>query len=123
MVAETYYDDNRLQAEAYVKSMETTILDLVMRRQVLAVQIRNLIDERKYQNAEQLLSELRDLPTQEQLAQMLGRQQDQVFDQNSMIQGKIDKLFGDTKGIIFKYIDAQLASDLARELTQAQSGE
>ncbi len=40
-------DDKRLEAEAFVKGMESTVMDLVARREILAARIRRRIAEGK----------------------------------------------------------------------------
>jgi hypothetical protein len=94
-----------------------------MQRKVLEVQINRLVEEGKNNEAKKLLDELQNLPTQDQLASLLSQQQNLVFDSNAQIQSKIDKMFGSTRQVIFKYIDAQLAGDLRKKLQEAQSGE
>lgn len=116
-------DDNpRLQAEGFVRGMNSEVTDLVVQRQLIALRMRKRIGEGKLDDAEKLFEEFRGLKTLNDLQQMLNVQlQRQKPTSSTAVQQKIDKLYGDERELLAKYIDAELQVKLLAELSQARA--
>jgi hypothetical protein len=122
LVAEIPDDDPRLQAEGFVKGMNSEVTDLVVQRQLIAVRMRKKIKEGKLDEAEKLFDEFRGLKTLNDLQQMLNIQiQRQRPTKSAAVKQKIDKLYGEERELLAKYIDAELQVKLLAELTAARA--
>jgi hypothetical protein len=120
-LAEVPDDNPRLQAEGYVKGLNSQIMDLVAQRQILAARIRKRIAENKLEEADQLLAEFRSLPTPSDLQRDLETQmRRQVASPHPAVQTRIDKLYGETRALLPKYLDPDLSNKLMEEVRQAR---
>jgi hypothetical protein len=121
-VAEIPDDDPRLQAEGFVRGMNSEVTDLVIQRQLIAVRMRKKIKEGKLDEAEKLFEEFRGLKTLNDLQQMLNVQLQRQRPTNSpAVRQRIDKLYGEERELLAKYIDAELQVKLLAELTAARA--
>jgi hypothetical protein len=113
-------DDLRLEAEGVLKGFQSTFMDLIARRQVMALRIRKYIADKNYAEAEKLIGELRTLDAKYDLGPQLDRQQQRFTSSDRRVQSKVDALFNDTRGLLAKYLDTRLPSQLTEELRTAQ---
>ncbi len=114
-------DAQRLEAEGVVTSLQNSFMDTVAQRQVMAVRIRKRITEKKLDEADKLLAEMRTLPTQYDYSRMLDQQRQRFNSADRNTQAKIDVLFTDTRLAVSKYLDPSLIDGLTRELSQAKN--
>lgn len=114
-------DDKRLEAEAFVKGMESTVMDLVARREILAARIRRRIAEKKLDDARALLEEMKTYQTREQLEQMLATREAALATQDKRQQANIDKLLTGTRSLLNKHLSPELLVTLEREVSGLQS--
>jgi hypothetical protein len=100
-------DDVRLEAEGYITLLQQRLVDLVSRRAILGAMIRKYAEEGKKKEAEELLGELRRLPTREQLLLTLEQQQRGMLarNDNPRAERRIESLFTDTRKLLSKYLD------------------
>lgn len=116
-------DDNpRLQAEGFVKGLNSEVTDLVVQRQLIAVRMRKRISEYKLKDAEKLYEDFRGLKTLNDLQQMLNIQLQRMPKTSSpFVKQKIDKMYSEERELLNKHIDAELQVKLFAELTQAKA--
>ncbi len=113
-------DDKRLETEAFVKGMESTIMDLVARREILAARIRRRIEQGKIDDARQLLDEIKSFQTKDDLEMVLtGRQHSGLSSSDEREQRRIDQLLSGTRILLNKYLDPDQLVALQREVDQA----
>jgi hypothetical protein len=120
-VAQVPDDNPRLQAEGYVKGLSGELMDLVAQRQILAARIRKRIEEGKLDEAENLMDDFRDLMTRNDMQRELDRQmRRQLESPYASVKARIDQLYSETRSMMGKYLDPNLANQLTQELRQAQ---
>jgi hypothetical protein len=116
-------DDNpRLLAETYIKAMQSRVMDLVARREILAVRIRAKLKKREYADAQQLVEEFRRLPGRSQLLRELEETHRRMSGVPGLTGRRIDKLFQDGQRLLAKFLDPSTADQLAQEVAEAQKG-
>jgi hypothetical protein len=114
-------DDKRLEAEAFVRGMENSVMDLVARREILAVRIRSRIQDGRFADARQFLNELKSLPTKEELEMTLAsrRQAGLAVADESQLR-RIDQLLNGTRILLNRHLNPQLLVALEREIDAAE---
>ncbi len=113
-------DAKRLQAESLVRSLHATVIDLIAQRELLAARARQLIQQRQFDQAQQILDQLRRLPTVTDIRQRIDRGRQETATDNQKIQAIIDKMFVDIQQFVVKRLDPNLIDRLANELASAQ---
>lgn len=120
-VAEVPDDSPRLQAEGYVKGFNSELMDLVAQRQIIASRVRKRIADKKFDEAQKLLDELRTLKSRGDIQRNLEEQMHrQLQSPYASVQARIDKLYGDTRSLVGKYLDPDLPNQLLLELRKAR---
>ncbi len=114
-------DDKRLEAEAFVKGMESIVMDLVARRQILASRIRRRVAEGKRDDAKSLLDEYKALQTKEDLEKMLAGRESELMSRDRIEQQRIEKLLAGTRTLLNKYLHTAEVVALEREIGGAQT--
>lgn len=122
-VADLTGDDMRLQAEAYVRGVQNAIIDLVAIRKLLAARIRMRLRKGEMKEAEELLNALRSQPTNEQLANDMGRNQamfiKEIGSRNPNQRRKVDIMFKDTREMLGTQITPKVIRDLESDVQRA----
>ena len=113
-------DDKRLEAEAFAKGMESTVMDLVARREILAARIRRRIAEGKRDDARALLEEMKSFQTRADLEQMLASRESALASRDKRQQQYIDQLLAGTRSLLNKYLSPQQLVTLEREISGVQ---
>jgi hypothetical protein len=113
-------DDPRLAAEAYVKSLQSRVTDLVARRQILEVRIRNKLKKGDFAAAKQLVADFRNLPTGAQLTRELEDTQRKMSNVSGVTGKRIEKLFLDAHKLLQSFLDPGAADKLALEVAEAE---
>ena len=113
-------DDPRLAAEGYFVAMQYNVMDLVARRELLAARIRARIAKKDFENAQQMLLELRSLTGRADLLRQVELQQSQFADGNKGVQSKVDKMFVELRKLLAKHLDPKLIDQVASELNAAK---
>ncbi|KAA5541004.1 hypothetical protein FYK55_19080 [Roseiconus nitratireducens] len=123
-VADLSGDDMRLQAEAYIRGVQNAIVDLVAIRKLLAARIRLRLREGKMKEAEDLLNALREQPTNEQLANDMGKKQGDflkaIGNRNVNQRRKVDDMFKVTREMLGKQINPAVIRDLEADVNAAR---
>lgn len=111
-------DTTRLLAEGHIQGLQNSIMDLVAQREVLANRIRKRISTGKIDDAQKLLDEFRQLPSQDIMLRRLDQRAFTTPDR--FAQSSIDKMVGEARSLVFKFIDPSLVDKLGSELEQAK---
>ncbi|WP_254510706.1 hypothetical protein [Anatilimnocola floriformis] len=111
-------DDGRLQAEGFIASLQSKIMDLEARRQISAVRIRAKIKDDKLDDAQKMFEEFRNLETRSDLSRMLDKQIIKSVDPTT--QKRIDKMLVDARTLLSKFLDPELGNAMQRELLAAK---
>ncbi len=120
--AELVDDEKRLQAEAFVRSIQSTLVDLVAQRELLAARARKQIKDGKFDEAQKLVDQFRTLPSLADMRQRLDAAKQETISKNPKIQPRIDQMYNDTDALLIKYLDPNLVEKLTTELGQARGG-
>jgi hypothetical protein len=110
----------RLAAEAKLAAIREDLIDVVARRSIMAARIDRYVDEGNLELARQVLSEFDNLPGRSQFATRLDREQRIKID-DPVVQKQVDRLFDDTRGLLSRFLDAGMSTELSRKITAAQT--
>lgn len=119
-VADLIGDDIRLQAEAYVRGVQNAIVDLVAIRKLMAASIRAQLKSGNVDRADELLDELRQQPSYDKLANEIEIRKTKIKSPNRTEQVKIDRMFGETRTLLTKFINPALVRELENEVNAAK---
>ena len=122
MVVDLTPDDKRLQAEGFVAGVQAVLTDLVAQRELYAKRIRSRLSEGKINEAQKLLEEFKALPTRDDVQKLLDQQQPRITTSYKKVQTKIDKLFEDTRKLLYKFVDPAMAGKLEEEVRLTSEG-
>lgn len=111
-------DDGRLQAEGFVVALQSKIMDLEARRHIAAFRIRARIKDGKFDEAQQILEDMRTFETRADLSRLVDQQR--VKSANPTTQKRIDKLLADARVLLSKFLNPDLPNELQRELLAAR---
>jgi hypothetical protein len=100
--------------------MESTVMDLVARREILAARIRRRIAEGKRDDARALLEEMKSFQTRADLEQMLASREAALATRDKRQQQYIDQLLAGTRSLLNKYLSPQQLVTLEREISGVQ---
>lgn len=109
-------DDQRLLAESYFASMQSTLMDLVARREVLAARARLRLDNEDVTGARQMLAELRNMPTRADLLKQLEGEHRQYKSADRATRARVDKMFDELRKLLQKHLDPMLLDELLAEI-------
>ncbi|MCR9292437.1 MAG: hypothetical protein NXI32_06950 [bacterium] len=126
-IAELPDDSRRLQAEAFVKGFQGEILDLVGLRNLLAARITIYLKEGQVDAASQLLEQMRQLPTYNEMSDRLETIQRSMLDEQQgaiplVAKNRIDRMFQVTRNMLQKYLQDNLAEQAESSVKRAKSG-
>ncbi|MCO8124151.1 hypothetical protein NHH03_20575 [Stieleria sp. TO1_6] len=123
-VADLAGDDMRLQAEAYVRGVQNAIIDLVALRKLLSARIRLRLKNGEMEEAESLLNALREQPTNEVLANDMGKKQGAFLKEigrNPNQRRKVDLMFKETREMLGKQINPAIIRELETDVASAKA--
>jgi hypothetical protein len=112
--------DVRLRAEARLSSLREDLVDVVARRNIVISRVKQLIEDKDYARAKQLLDSLDELPGRSQFSQMLDREARTNHSSDPMVQKRIDELFTATQTVLGQYLDPRPIGELHDALRNAQ---
>ena len=123
-VADLSGDDMRLQAEAYIRGVQNAIVDLVAIRQLFAARVRLRLEKGEMEEAEQLLSALREQPTNEKLANDMGKKETDflrlIGPKNASQYRKVENMFSTTRDMLSQHINPRIINELETDLLSAK---
>ena len=114
-------DEIRLRAEGIIQGLESQFLDLVARREVFSARIRYRIGAGEFDGAEELLNELRDLPTREQFEDIINQQERLLQSDDTREQARINGMFTQLRTLLLKHV-SDISGELDSELRKAREG-
>ncbi len=121
VVAEIPNDDERLQVVGIITGMQENLVDLVVRREMLMLQLRAAIETQDFERADHVVSRLHGVRLDEDQFRIHLRQRKQaIVSSNPSVQRRIDKMFGDTSKLMASYFDPRPVLELEAELSQAR---
>jgi hypothetical protein len=113
-------DDARLAAEARLAAMREDLIDIVARRNILIARTRQKIEKKDFTAAQELLSQINELPGRAQLNLELQSAAQRLRSDDPQIQRRIDRLFEGTQTVLAQYLDGRPIDELTNELRSAQ---
>jgi hypothetical protein len=124
-VADLSGDDTRLQAEAYIRGVQNAIIDLVAVRELFRARIQLRLKRGEMDKAQALMEALRDQPSNEELANDMGKRQTYF---NNLLAGsgnanqraKVDQMFVITRELLTTHINGRLINNLEAEVSEAK---
>lgn len=125
-VADLSGDDTRLQAEAYIRGVQNAIIDLVAVRELFRARIQLRLKRGEMEKAQALVEALRDQPSNEELANDMGKRQTYF---NNLLAGsgnanqraKVDQMFVITRELLTTHINGRLINNLEAEVAAARN--
>ena len=116
-------DDMRLQAEAYIRGVQNSIIDLVAIRELFKARIRMRLERGEMTKAEELLTALRNQPSSDKLYDEIGKRHalfiNELGSGNGNQRRKVDEMFSTTRELLAKYITPKLVRDLESDMIAA----
>ncbi len=120
-VAEISNDDERLQVVGVITGMQETLVDLVVRREMQMLQLRDAIEKRDFERADKVVGRLHGVRLDEDQFRVRLRQRRQaIVSDDPYVQRRIDKMFGDTSKLMANYFDPRPMMELEAELAQTR---
>ncbi|MEM8910959.1 MAG: hypothetical protein AAGC97_04260 [Planctomycetota bacterium] len=125
-VADLAGDDMRLQAEAYIRGVQNSIIDLVALRELFKARIMLRLKRGSsgdLESAEELLEALRRQPSNEMIANDMGKRSTiflKAIGRNANQRKKVDNMFSKTREMLTKHINPKLVNDLEAAFIQAK---
>ncbi|MCA9177871.1 MAG: hypothetical protein KDB14_25565 [Planctomycetales bacterium] len=114
--AEMRDDETRLQAEAFIRSVQNNILDTVAQRQMIRDRINKAVDEGNTDFAKKQLAQYRTLTTLPAVLDLLNRRKRDMSTPDAHMQRSIDVMFEDTQQLAVQYLDEKLEAELNRKV-------
>lgn len=123
VVADLSGDDIRLQAEAYIRGVQNSIVDLVAIRELFKARIHLRLERGEMKKAEELMTALREQPSSEKLYDEIGKKHTDFINllgsKNSNQSRKVDEMFTTTRELLAKHITPKLVRDLEADMIAA----
>jgi hypothetical protein len=113
-------DDPRLAVEAYIKSLQSRVTDIVARRRILEVRARAKLKKGDFAGARKLVEDYRNLTTGAQLTRELEDTQRRTSNVGGVTGKRIEKLFLDAHKLLQGFLDPAGADKLAVEVAEAE---
>ncbi len=117
-------DIARLWAQAALTSLTEQIIDTVAQRNILIARVRDLLKNGKVDKAQELFTELDNLPGLTKFKQDIKSAENRKRNHSDdpKVQARIEKLFADARKLLGRYLSAKQISKLQGELTAARRG-
>ena len=123
-VADIRSDDMRLEAESYIRGVQNSIIDLVAVRELFKARITMRLQEGELEAAEELMESLRGQPSNEALANDMGKRQaiylKVIGKKNANQRRMVEQMFSTTRELLGKHINPKLVRDLDGQIIIAR---
>jgi len=118
-------DTARLRAQAELTALREQLIDVVARRNILMARIRDRLTDEQYDAAQQLLKELDALPGPTRFHRLIASAEQNHSNRSAdaQVQARIEKLFGSTRQLLGRFLNARDASQLQADLNAARRGQ
>jgi len=117
-------DTARLRAQSALTAITEQLVDTVAQRNILMARVRTRLAEGEIETAQTLFSDLDSLPGRTHFDQQIKSAENRQLHQSSdpKVQARIEKLFADTRKLLFRFLNVKQISELQNELTAARRG-
>jgi hypothetical protein len=117
-------DGPRLQAEGFVKGLQSQLMDVAAQRQIINARFNMRLEEGKIPEAQALYEEYQRLPSKEHLSKQLDTQMSIVPDPppNRVVKMRIDLLYANLREALGKYLTSTLSNEMLSQLNEAKRG-
>jgi len=118
-------DTARLQAQATLTSLREQLIDLVARRNILIARVRERLENKKLDEARELIGQLDELPGRAHFVQLLASAERSGRNRSGepQVQNRIEKMFADTRKLLGRFLSARQLSELQSELNAARQAD
>ncbi|MBC8350641.1 MAG: hypothetical protein H8E66_01560 [Planctomycetes bacterium] len=134
LIASVPDDAQRLEAEGFVKGIQGQLMDVEAQREILKARFMLRIEEAaglkgeeqvaKLKEAQDLLEEIKQLPTRNDLVRQLDVQQNQQVEAPvKSVQARIDQLYAKLREALGKYLSPGMVNELTGILNDARRGQ
>ncbi len=115
-------DTARLRAHASLTSLTERLIDTVAQRNILVARIRDRIQNEKIDEAQEMFTELDNLPGRAKFNQDIKSAENRKLNHSDdpKVQARIDKLFADTRKLLSRFLNTKQISQLQGELSAAR---
>ncbi len=115
-------DTARLRAQASLTSLTEQLIDTVALRNILIARVRDRLNEGELEQAQDLFTQLDDLPGRAHFDQLLSSAENRKLNRSDdpKIQARIDKLFADTRKLLGRFLSTRQISALQSEIIAAR---
>jgi hypothetical protein len=119
-------DRKRLEAEAFLKGIQSEVLDLVVKRKILESRIKTRLDSKKIAEAQTSMEELKRLKSYDKLFSEVDAIQrkvlvsDGVTRANPNLVTKVETMVSSTREMIQKWLQSSSINELEKRLEQAK---
>jgi hypothetical protein len=111
------HDEHRIEREGVLSGVRDAVIDLAARRETLLTRLKARIAAQRFEEAETLLAELRQLPApQEVVAARAGDLKKNLSGQTASSGAKLDAALDDLQNLLTAQFDAKVIDDLAAEI-------
>ncbi|MEM9352459.1 MAG: hypothetical protein AAGA92_05560 [Planctomycetota bacterium] len=117
-------DTARLRAQAQLTSLRQELMDVVARRNILIARAKRRLEDQDVSGAREFLNQLDDLPSSARFDQRLrsAAESKKNRSEDERVQGRIDKLFDDTRKLLGRFLSPTPISNLRSEVNRAAQG-
>ena len=119
-VAELPSDDDRLAAAGFIAAFRQEVIDTLARRQILITRVRRRMFSGEFDQAQELLDQLRSLETADDFSDRLNDARRTLRADNARAQQSIHEMFQETEQMLKRYLDPDEVESLAQQLAAAQ---
>lgn len=116
-------DDARIRSEGFLTALQSQLMDVVARREILMTRVRHLMQAGDLGAAKQQLDQLQGLPNRQRFLQEIALQQQRDIPSDPQLAARVERLFESTKQLLTQFLDPrkinQLQSDYDRARRQA----
>jgi hypothetical protein len=119
LVAPLPDDDARLEAESRLSAMREDLIDVVVRRNILIARARQKIEKKDWQQAQEMLRALDDLPGRAQFTVELSKEARLLRSDDPLIQRRIDRLVESTQVALGQFLDNRPINEVHSDDSQA----
>ena len=122
VIAPIANDNQRLEVEGFITGLQEELVDVITRRQVLFTRARTRLEKREFDEAENLIAQLRELDDADHFALALNNAEKlpRYLATDPVRKKKIELLFSDTKKLILSHLDSREFEELVEELRAAR---
>lgn len=113
-------DDPRLEAEAALRGIQDELVDLVVQRTVLLAKARARVAEKKWDEAADLLDQVRKLKSREVFSSEIMQLQQRIYCPEPVAQQQMNQMFGEVRRLVNQYLDPSEFEKLVQQVAHGR---